>query len=467
MAQTADQASATLTQLYLSSLGRTPDAATTAVLLPQLEAGADPAVIRTQLVTGSLEATYLVNQYYHDLLGRAPDQPSFDATLAALAAGAIAMPDLRTQLASSTEAQVAIGTEYFSVLGRHADVLGSASFLHGLASGGTLNQVRQALASSPEEATRLGSMYQQVLGRAVTTPELAADVSVLSSGQQSFFDILQDLAYSDEAKGAIASSYQSLLGRAPTAAESAAASFSFTVNGSLPFLQATLAGMATALNRIAAAYELNFGVAPAASTLATLHGEISLGRSFADTTQVTANFVSRSDAFFTYNYGYAVPAQYSATGAAQFVAVYQNTNPLQIGAQFTTITVPTTGATISGPDTIQVNLATIGSAPVSFTATLDGVALGGATITTIPRTSPFQPAPEDQVTFTGNFGPGLHDLHIQVVGDPLANQLVIPGPATFNGNQFLLGHATTDASGGTDIFPHAGPQPPIVYAPGS
>lgn len=414
MALGSDQATVLLVQLYAAILGRPPDTEALARIVPQLVAGADPAVIRSQLATGSLEATFLIDGFYADLLGRGADLPSFTQYLAGLSTGAFTLAALRAQFAAGPEAASAIGLQYLNVLGRDADATGLAYFQSALGAGGTLSQIRQALATSPEEASSLAALYRQVLGRA------------------------------------------------PTAAESYDAGLGFENHGSLASLQTTLAGSAEALTRLSTQYELNFGAAPAPGTLALQVTELKLGRPFSDVVQVTANFVTRQDVFFIYNDGYAIPAQYSSTGSQQSVSIYQNTSPLQIGAAFTTVPIPTTGAAAPGPDTITVNLRTVGAAPVSFTATVDGRAVGGATVTAGPPGSPFAAAAQNQVTFTGDFGAGLHDLRIQVTGDPAANALVIPGTATFDGNQFLLGAVTTGATGTADIFPHAGPQPAVI-----
>ncbi len=417
VALTTDQATSLLTQLYGAVLGRAPDAASAPALIAELAAGVDPATIRSQLAFGSSEATAAVAAAYQTVLGRAPDTAGSAALLASLAGGSLTLAGVRAALASTQEASNAVGSLYQQVLGRSAASQSLTASQAQLGTGLTLAGLRQQLATSPEAAATVNVLYQQALGRPVDPAGLAQYVAGLGS-TVSVVDIRAQLSASPEAQ-----------------------------------------------SRLTASYELNFGLAPASSTLATLTTELALGRNFVDTAQVTANFVSRQDAFFIYNYGYPVPAQYSNNGAAQFVPVYQNASPLQIGAAFSTVAIPTTGAAASGGDTITVNLRTVGSAPVSFTATVDGRAVGGAMVTAGPPSNPFATATQDQVTFTGNFGAGLHDLHIQVVGDPAANALVIPGTATFDGNQFLLGSITTGATGAADIFPHAGPQSPIAYGP--
>ena len=115
----------------------------------------------------------------------------------------------------------------------------------------------------------------------------------------------------------------------------------------------------------------------------------------------------------------------------------------------------------SNPDRIVVDLyKQAAAAPVGVTFTLDGRFLGRATIQAPAPTVPYE-TPVDEVTLIGAFGPGLHDLQI-ILDDPSRGP-VTAAAASFDGNSFLVGAASSGAAGTLDLFPHPGPQPPVSF----
>ena len=382
--------------------------------MPALVAGADPATIRVQLATGSTEAAAVVTRLYASVLGHGPDMAGAAAASAALVAGAITIAALRATLSNSLEATAIIGGLYGQVLGRTASPAELAQAQSGLAAGGSAAALRVQLAASAEAATAVDVLYQQVLGRNADPAGLSLFTNALGTSL-SVSDVRAQLTASPEAQA-----------------------------------------------RLVTVFELAFGRTPPAATIATLDSSLARGQPFAVATQVTARFESRHDATFNYGYGYATPAQYSATGATQFLLVYDTATSNLNQSGFLSVPVATSSIG-SGPDTIVINLQAIGSAPVAFlTATLDGALLGSAAVDAHPATQPFTPQIEDQVTFKGAFGSGLHDLRLQVA-DPANGAVSVQDVATFDGNPFLLGRVTTNAAGVADIFPHAGPQPAVLF----
>ena len=421
MPTTADQASAELAVLYAAVLGRQPDAAAVAALVPALEAGLDPNALRAQLALGSGEATADVASLYAAELGRAPDSAGLAAFLEALATGSLSLAGVRTALAAAPEAANAVDVLYQQVLGRPADPAGEAQFVAALASGFSLGEVRQQLAQSPEAANALSSLYQTVLNRPIDPGGLASYTALLQSGA-SLNDVRVDLARSPEA--------------------------------------------AATLTRT---YELTFGSAPAATTIAAQETELALGRPFSGTTEATQSSQNASMAALVGPYYYYnIPAQYTATGLSSSIVVADDNSAIY-NSYVTSIPTPVMGAT-PGPDTIVLDLQTInpstgpisdGSVPITFVATLDGTAIGNATVTSAYQGST-QGQTQDQVIFTGSFGTGLHDLHLQIVADPGGSVLNVVSGATYDGNKFLIGAVQSNAAGSIDIFPHPGPQPTFL-----
>jgi len=364
MALAAEQATAIVEQLYSAVLGRLPDSFGYSVLVPLVQSGYDPGLLRSALAFASPEAANLVSGIYQAELGRAPDAPGLNQYLGALAGG-LSLDDVRASIGGSAEAMDAAAAVYTQTLGRTADASGLALYRAAVSKGVSLGDMRAQLAASPEAGVRLTYSYQE-----------------------------------------------------------------------------------------------SFGIAPSAATLSTLRGELSRGKSLGDTTQVDDR-QSRTSGFFFNNDGYTVQSQYSATGIAQFLSIYDDSFRFYQGPR-TTIPVASAGpsALAPGPDSIVLDLSSIGAVPVTFVATLDGQPLGGAVVSTTPANQPFSPFTVDQVTFTGDFGAVFHDLHVSVLGDPALNGVGVSA-AKFDGNAFLLGGANTGSVGSFSIYPHPGPQPHV------
>lgn len=357
-------------------------------------------------------ATALVRQLYAAVLGRAPDAFGPDTLVPLLVAG-YDPAAIRAGLAfGSPEAASLVGAIYQSALGRAADPAGLRQYLTGLANGMSLADVRTSLVGSAEARAfqSVSAVYAQVLGRSGDAAGLAVFTNAVSNGM-SFAAVQAQLANSPEAAATLSRSH-----------------------------------------------ELNFGVAPAAATLATLQNELAFGQPLPIVEQVIDR-QTRISGFFTNNWGYTVPAG----AATSFLSVASDSNKLYQGS-VQVIPAPVIGPSAFGPgsDTIVLDMGSVDGSWLDFIATLDGQSLGVGTLLTTRQDIPFASITRDRFTFSGDFGPGLHTLHIAVAGDPAAGFIV--SAATFDGNAFLLGSASSGASGAVDLYPHPGPQPviPIV-----
>jgi hypothetical protein len=407
------------------------------------------------------DATGLVVAYYNAVLGRLPDPFGYDVLVPLLEAG-YDPGAVRAGLAyGSSEAATRIGDLYQAELGRAPDPAGLAVALNALANGASLDDLRTGIAASPEENTVLSEVYQQVLGRSADASGFAQYHSALTVGL-SLDDMRTQLATSGEATRLIAGIFQAVLGRDPSAGETSAGSAMLLSGGPAAVSHFVAFGPESAA-RLTAAYASNFGSTPSANTLSVQEAELAAGRAYADVTQVTLN-ANGGGGSFNQNYGYLVPMQYSPTGSTQFLSIY-NTSYLLYQGGFTTVPIQSAAPSTfpAGSDTIVLDLQTLNATPLSFMATLDGQALGGATVAAPEATVPNTQSTRDEITFSGAFGAGFHQLHIQVTSDPSANALVIASGASFDGNVFLLGSVQTSAAGAVDIFPHPGPQPALVY----
>jgi hypothetical protein len=355
----------------------------------------------------------LIARIYRDVLGRLPD-PVGAALYDAALDGGLTAEAMRAEVAQALETQLRIVDSYRQVLGRAPDAPGLAQVTASLAAGdATLESVQAALKESPEAKLSLARLYQQVLGRFGDDPGLAHFAEALRAGY-SFDQIRGFLAQSSEAADSLIRSYI-----------------------------------------------LQFGTAPSSSTIVTLQDQLARGRAFTDVAHVDDR-QTRSSGFFSHQYGYTIPAATSPDGTVRFVSIAQN-SPIG-GSEVTSVQpVPTTasGTFAPGSDTITLDLTKAASTPdLAFIATLDGQVLGSATLTTAAE-RPFGTI-ANEVTFTGAFGPALHILAL-TVADP-AQRLTVRD-ATFDGNMFLKGSASTDATGVLTLFPHPGPQPPVNELP--
>lgn len=355
----------------------------------------------------------LIARIYRDVLGRLPD-PAGTALYDVALDGGLTTSAMRTDVAQSAEAQLRIADIYRQVLGRAPDAPGMAQVTASLAAGdATLESLRTALETSPEASLSLARLYQQVLGRSGDDPGLAHLSEALKAGY-SFDQVRGFLAQSDEAAGSLIRSYV-----------------------------------------------LQFGTSPSSSTITTLQDQLARGRTFTDVAHVDDR-QTRTSGFISHDYGYTIPAATSPDGTVRFVSIGRN-SPIG-GSQVTSVqpvSAIALGAFAPGSDTITLDLTKIADTPdLSFIATLDGQRLGSATVTTAAEL-PFRTV-ANRVTFTGAFGPSLHILSL-TVADPV--QRLTVRDATFDGNTFLKGSASTDAAGVVTLFPHPGPQPPVNALP--
>lgn len=351
----------------------------------------------------------LIAQIYRDVLGRSPD-PTGAALYAAALDGGLTGAAMRADVARSPETQLRIAEIYRQALGRVPDAPGLAQVTASLAAGDTtLERLQAALEQSPEAKLSLARLYQQVLGRFSDDPGLAHLTNALKAGY-SFNQVRGFLAQSNEAADSLIRSYL-----------------------------------------------LQFGTAPSSSTIVTLQDQLARGRPFTDVAHVDDR-QTRSSGFISHQYGYTIPAATSPDGAVRFVSIASNSS--FGGSQVTSVKpVPATasGTFALGSDTITLDLTKMADTPdLSFIATLDGQRLGSATVTTAIE-FPFRTI-ANRVTFSGAFSPALHVLTL-TVADPA--QRLTARDATFDGNAFLKGSASTDASGVATLFPHPGPQPPV------
>ena len=350
----------------------------------------------------------LVARIYEEVLGRAAD-PAAASLFAGLLDAGLTPEEVRGSLATSIEAQLLIQGLYTQLLGRPADPDGLLQFTAALRSGDTLSQVRANIASSSEAQQRVGEFYEQALGRTADPGGLSQYAAVLGSSS-TLAEVHRNLATSPESTGNLSRSYEGA-----------------------------------------------FGKRPSVFTLSVLQTELSLGRPLAQVEKISGINVGNH---LPIHLGYGIPAAYSLTGTTEFFDIASADSKLDFFHVSTTPVLPIGPSDFApGPDTIVLDLAkiTMGGPAQSFTATLDGKRLGGATVS---ATFNYPIQEQNEVTFTGNFGPGLHTLHLALT-DPAQSSLAVRS-ASFDGNAFLLGGATIIiGEGALDLFSHPGPQSPV------
>lgn len=374
-----------VTAAYVNELGRLPDPDGLATYSALLLSGAPLAQVQAALAQ-SAEAQADIQNLYVAALGRAADPTGIALNTQALATGA-SLAQLRAGIVQSREEQSAIQGLYRSALGRPADAGGIASITQALLGGATLAQLRSGLAASPEAARAVTAVFQNDLGRAPAAPEVAFYTSALAAGT-TLATITSSVILSGESTQNIQSLYQQYLGRPASAAEVQAVQRSLFSGGTLTAVQLGLDAqhrlqVSTVPDQTAAltaAYENVFGHAPLdapnsnASTIPTLQTELSLGRPIADVEQVTDYRTQASPSSgFTDNYGYTVPGQYSPDGFPLFLT--QAASNLSAATTNVSSAMPlqvTGGTSAAGPDTITLDIAQLNTAPLAFTASLDG-----------------------------------------------------------------------------------------------
>ncbi len=95
------------------------------------------------------------------------------------------------------------------------------------------------------------------------------------------------------------------------------------------------------------------------------------------------------------------------------------------------------------PDLLVLRLSETG-APMSFIATVDGMALGAAQAVTVAHAG----TDTEAFTFVGGFGPGPHQFGVQAVAGGRATGSVFVGSATYNGVSY--GGSATGLAAGHD-----------------
>lgn len=123
---------------------------------------------------------------FQQMLGQAGDPGTLAAEQAALASGA-SLQDVRQLVAHSDTAAAAINGFYRDVLGMDADPAALANVQTALAAGQSLAQAEAALrpqfAHSATAAASIQALYQGVAGRAAGAGELATSEDALAAGQ--------------------------------------------------------------------------------------------------------------------------------------------------------------------------------------------------------------------------------------------------------------------------------------------
>ena len=304
--------------------------------------------------------------------------------------------------------------------------------------------------------------FQGNLLRNPSAADLAVYTSALAGGI-SAATIQHGIIASQECIQTIQGLYQQYLGRPATTAEVQAAQGSLYGGDDLADLEPGLAAQgrlqaSTVPDQTAAlttAYENVFGHAPVdapnsnASTIPTLQAELSLGQPIAEVEQVI-DYRQTSNGGTIDTYGYAVPAQYSTDGFSMFLMqASSNDSPETINVS-SAVQLPVTGASgASGPDTITVNLAQLNTAPLAFSASLDGQSLGQATLA---GSTSFGVPSTGKVSFTGDFRAG-QELDLTFGAIPENSFYVVSG--TLDGQSFLLDGAVNGTGGSIAVFPHA------------
>lgn len=348
------------------------------------------------------------------------------------------------------------------MLGRPVDPGGLALDTQALSAGASLSQLRAGFAGSPEAAQAVAAAYQSYLLRMPSAPEVAANTSALAGGA-SFATIQSDIILSPENSQVIQTLYHQYLDRPATADEVRQVQQSLFGSGTFEAARLGLDAqhrlqVSTVPDQTAAltvAYEDVFGHAPAdapnsnASTIPTLQDELSLGRPFAEVEQVT-DYQATSSGVTTDEYGYVVPAQYSYDGFSLFLEQSGSNESVTRVNVSSAVPVPVTGTSgATGPDTITLDLAQLNTAPLAFSASLDGRPLGQGALA---ASSSFGTPSVGRVSLIGDFGAG-RELDLSFGTIPLQSLYVVEG--TLNGRSFLLDGAVNGSGGGIALFPHA------------
>ena len=361
-------------------------------------------------VAGLASSRDLAAGLYRSVLGREPDDAGVGTWVAALDGG-LDLPAATAAMAGSAEAQALIGRIYADVLGRPAEAAGVATWTGALGTGLTLAGVRAGVAGSAEAVATVGAVYRQALGRDADPVGLARYSAALGGGYD-LGRVRQELARSDEAVRSLSTSHARV-----------------------------------------------FGFAPSAATLSALQTELATGRPFADTIAVEDRY-QRISGIFDDHWGYTIPAAYAADGQGRFLEIASRGYFSGI-AITSRAAVPAGGASefAPGPDTITIDVSKTANTPnLEFFVTIDGRALGAATITT-GALLPFSSS-TNFVTFKGDFGPGLHRIGITA-----AAPFVVLA-ASYNGTSFLKGGVGAQA-GVAELFAGPEPQPAVTVLAGS
>lgn len=458
--QTLEAAQDAVTAAYASELGRQPDAGGLATYASLLLAGVPLGQVQSDIAQ-SPEAQADVQNLYMATLGRAADPTGIAGDTQALATGT-SLAQLRTAIVQSPEGQGAIQKLYKDVLGRPADPGGLALDTQALLAGASLAQLRTGLAGSPEAAQAVAAAYQSYLLRTPSASEIAANTSALAGGT-SFAAVKSGIILSPENAQVIQTLYQQYLDRPATAVEVQQVRQSLFGGGTFEAVQLGLDAqhrlqVSTVPDQTAAltaAYEDVFGHAPIdapnsnASTIPTLQDELSLGRPLAEVEQVT-DYQATSNGITTQEYGYVVPAHYSSDGFSLFLEQSGSNESITRINVSSAVPIPLTGASgAAGPDTITLDLAQLNTAPLAFSASLDGRSLGQGTLA---ASSSFGTPSVGRVSFTGDFGAG-RELDLSFGTIPLQSLYVVTG--TLNGRSFLLDGAVNGTGSSIALFPHA------------
>ena len=445
---------------YASELGRQPDAGGVATYAGLLLAGVPLGQVQSDIAQ-SPEAQADIQDLYVTTLGRAADPTGIALNTQALATGS-SLAQLRAAIVQSPEGQGAIWNLYKDVLGRPVDPGGLALDTQALSAGASLSQLRAGLAGSPEAAQAVAAAYQSYLLRTPSASEVTANTSALAGGA-SFAAVKSGIILSPENVKVIQTLYKQYLDRPATAAEVRQVQQSLFGGGTFEAVRLGLDAqhrlqVSTVPDQTAAltaAYEDVFGHAPTdapnsnASTIPTLQDELSLGRPLAEVEQVI-DYRATSNGVTTDEYGYAVPAQYSYDGFSLFLEQSGSNESITRVNVSSAVPIPVTGASgATGPDTITLDLAQLNTAPLAFSASLDGRSLGQGTLA---ASSSFGTPSVGRVSFTGDFGAG-RELDLSFGTVPLQSIYVVAG--TLNGRSFLLDGAVNGTGGGIALFPHA------------
>lgn len=458
--QTLEAAQDTVIAAYARELGRQPDAGGLATYAGLLLAGMPLGQVQSDIAQ-SPEAQADIQDLYVTVLGRTADPTGIAVNTQALATGS-SLAQLRGAIVRSREGQGAIEDLYKGVLNRPADPGGLALDTQALSSGASLAQLRASLAGSPEAAQAVAAAYQSYLLRTPDASEVAANTSALAGGAN-FAAVEAGIILSPENAQVVQALYGQYLDRPATAAEVRQAQQSLFGGGTFEAVQLGLDAqhrlqVSTVPDQTAAltaAYEDVFGHAPIdapnsnASTIPTLQDELSLGRPLAEVEQVI-DYQATFNGVTTDQYGYVVPAQYSYDGFSLFLEQSGSNESITRVNVSSAVPIPVTGASgAAGPDTIILDLAQLNTAPLAFSASLDGRSLGQAVLA---ASRSFGTPSVGRVSLTGDFGAG-RELDLTFGTIPLQSLYVVAG--TLNGQSFLLDGAINGTGEGVALFPHA------------